>query len=187
MNINLELARTSLNETIAAISALKDEELSKLASILDGSQKNESFIWTAGNGGSASTAAHLACDIGKGVGSTHDKPFRTLAINEQSISQSAWANDEGYENAIVNQLKNLAKAGDTLLCISGSGNSKNIVNASQYASENGITVVCLVGRNGGAISKYADFELRVDSTDMQVLENVHLVIVHWLFKALVKI
>ena len=71
-----------------------------------------------------------------------------------------------------------------MLAISGSGNSPNVVNAAKWAKENGYLVAAMVGRDGGRLSEHSDIELRVDSTDMQVLENVHLVIVHWLFKAL---
>jgi D-sedoheptulose 7-phosphate isomerase len=185
MALNIQDASNDLRETIDAIASLKEEELQELAKILQSAQKANSFIWTAGNGGSASTAAHLSCDVGKGVGSTHLLPFRTIAINEQMISQSAWANDYGFEHALTNQLKNLSRPGDVLICISGSGNSQNIVNAARYAKENEIKVVNMLGIEGGAISQFSDFEIRVKSADMQVIENVHLVIVHWLFKALV--
>jgi D-sedoheptulose 7-phosphate isomerase len=186
LSITLDIARAqrSLDETVSAIQSLNQEKLQALANLVGSLQASQGFLWTMGNGGSSSTASHLACDIGKGISASLDSPIRALSINEQAITQSAWANDFGFENAMQNQLEQLARPGDAVLAISGSGNSPNVVNATQWAKENKLPVAVLVGKNGGKLSAYADIELRVDSTDMQVLENVHLVVVHWLFKAL---
>ena len=184
MNLDLARAQRSLEETRHAIDALDQGALSQLAHFVIEVQASEGVLWTMGNGGSSSTGAHMACDVGKRIGSSRDTPVRALSLNEQSITQSAWANDFGFEDALRNQLEQLAQPGDAILVISGSGNSANIVNAAKWASEHQLPVAALVGRNGGKISEFADIEIRVDSTDMQVLENVHLVIVHWLFKAL---
>lgn len=184
MNLDLRRAQASLDETVAAIQTLDQEVLQRLAGLIASLQTSQGILWTMGNGGSSSTGSHMACDVGKGIGASLDAPIRALSINEQAITQSAWANDFGFEDAMRNQLEQLARPGDAVLAISGSGNSPNVVNAAQWAKENGLPVATLVGRNGGRLSEHADIELRVDSTDMQVLENVHLVVVHWLFKAL---
>ena len=184
MNLDLARAQRSLDETRHAIDVLDQGSLSQLADFVMEVQGSQGVLWTMGNGGSSSTGAHMACDIGKGIGASLDTPVRALSLNEQSISQSAWANDFGFEDALRNQLEQLARPGDAILVISGSGNSANIVHAAKWASEHQLPVAALVGRTGGKVSEFADIEIRVDSTDMQVLENVHLVIVHWLFKAL---
>ena len=186
MSINLDLTRAqaSLDETRAAIDGLDQSALIRLAELIAGLAESQGILWTMGNGGSSSTGSHMACDVGKGIGASLDAPIRALSINEQAITQSAWANDFGFEDAMRNQLEQLARPGDAVLAISGSGNSPNVVTAAQWAKANGYPVAVLVGRNGGKLSQHADIELRVDSTDMQVLENVHLVVVHWLFKAL---
>ena len=184
MNLDLVRAQRSLDETSAAIASLDQTALIQLAELIANLGKTEGILWTMGNGGSSSTGSHMACDVGKGVGASLESPIRALSINEQAITQSAWANDFGFEDAMRNQLEQLARPGDAVLAISGSGNSQNVVNAAEWAKANGHAVAILVGRNGGKLSAFADVEIRVDSTDMQVLENVHLVIVHWLFKAL---
>ncbi len=186
MSIRLDLARaqSSLDETVQAIQTLDQDALIALAQMIAGLQRSQGILWTMGNGGSSSTGSHMACDVGKGIGASHDAPIRALSINEQAITQSAWANDFGFEDAMRNQLEQLARPGDAVLAISGSGNSPNVVTAARWAREHGHPVAILVGRNGGRLSEFADIELRVNSTDMQVLENVHLVIVHWLFKAM---
>jgi D-sedoheptulose 7-phosphate isomerase len=184
MSLDLQRAQRSLEETQHAIGALDQDVLIRLANLIADLGESQGILWTMGNGGSSSTGSHMACDVGKGIGASRESPIRALSINEQAITQSAWANDFGFEDAMRNQLEQLARPGDAVLCISGSGNSPNVVNAAEWAKEHGLPVVALVGRNGGKLSAHADIELRVDSTDMQVLENVHLVVVHWLFKAL---
>jgi D-sedoheptulose 7-phosphate isomerase len=184
MNLDLNRAQASLDETVYAIQSLDQEVLKRLAGLISELQTSQGILWTMGNGGSSSTGSHMACDVGKGVGASLEAPIRALSINEQAITQSAWANDFGFEDAMRNQLEQLARPGDAVLAISGSGNSPNVVNAAQWAKESGYPVAILVGRHGGRLSPFADIELRVDSNDMQVLENVHLVVVHWLFKAL---
>jgi D-sedoheptulose 7-phosphate isomerase len=184
MNLDLARAQASLDETVHAIQSLDQHVLQRLAALISDLQHSQGILWTMGNGGSSSTGSHMACDIGKGIGASLDAPIRALSINEQAITQSAWANDFGFEDAMRNQLEQLARPGDAVLAISGSGNSPNVINAARWASENGYPVAILVGRDGGRLSEHGDIELRVDSTDMQVLENVHLVVVHWLFKAL---
>ena len=184
MSLDLERAQRSLDETVLAIHALDQAVLERLAGLIGSLQKSQGILWTMGNGGSSSTGSHMACDVGKGIGASLASPVRALSINEQAITQSAWANDFGFEDAMRNQLEQLARPGDAVLAISGSGNSPNVVTAAEWAKTNGYPVAILVGRDGGRLSEYADVEIRVDSTDMQVLENVHLVVVHWLFKAL---
>lgn len=184
MNLDLARARASLDDTVRAIQGLDQDVLQQLAHMISDLQRSQGILWTMGNGGSSSTGSHIACDVGKGIGASLDAPIRALSINEQAITQSAWANDFGFEDAMRNQLEQLARPGDAVLAISGSGNSPNVVNAAQWAKANGYPVAIMVGRNGGKLSEHADLELRVDSDDMQVLENVHLVVVHWLFKAL---
>lgn len=184
MNLDLDRAQRSLDETILAIQSLDQQVMSNLAQLIANLQETQGVLWTMGNGGSSSTGSHMACDVGKGIGASLNSPIRALSINEQAITQSAWANDFGFEAAMCNQLEQLARPGDAVLAISGSGNSPNVVNAAKWAKENGYPVAVLVGKNGGKLSDHADVELRVNSTDMQVLENVHLIVVHWLFKAL---
>lgn len=184
MSPDLAKAQQSLDETVHAIQTLDQAALRAIADLLLSLSSSHGTLWTMGNGGSSSTGSHMACDVGKGIGATMDSPIRCLSINEQAITQSAWANDFGFDLALSNQLAQLARPGDAVLCISGSGNSPNVVHAAAWAKEHGLPVVILVGRLGGKLSPYSDIELRVDSTDMQVLENVHLVVVHWLYKAL---
>lgn len=186
MNLELQRAREYLDETQAAIRALDEETLSKLGALLASLSQSGGTLWTMGNGGSASTASHMSCDIGKGVSCSYELPIRAICINDLMATQSAWGNDFGFDEALKNNLEQLARPGDVVLAMSGSGKSANVVNAAQWARANGCTVVALVGSKPGPLSDAADLVIHVASDDMQVIENVHLVIDHWLYKALAR-
>lgn len=185
MSLDLKQANSYLKETALAIESLDRTVLESIAKEILEMQKRGGTLWSMGNGGSASTGAHLACDVGKGISLGRSRPFRAFSLNEQMTVQSAWSNDFGHENAFANHLKHLATSLDVVMLISGSGNSSNIVKAAKWASESKIMTISLVGASGGVVSEYSSLELRVNSEDMQVIENVHLVVVHWIYKAMV--
>lgn len=186
MQVDLGRGESYLDETVDAIKKIDQRMLSEMASIVADLGASGGTLWTIGNGGSASTGAHLACDVGKGVSTNCEVPIRSICINEQMVSQSAWANDFGFDDALLNQLKVLARPGDAILAISGSGSSKNIVNAVAWGIRERLKVMSMTGLSGGALRGLDHLQIRVQSDDMQVIENVHLVIVHWLYKVLSK-
>ncbi len=140
MSPDLLRAQASLDETVAAIQSLDQDVLKRLADLIAGLGQSQGILWTMGNGGSSSTGSHMACDVSKGIGASREAPIRALSINEQAITQSAWANDFGFEDAMRNQLEQLARPGDAVLAISGSGNSPNVVTAAEWAKTNGYPV-----------------------------------------------
>jgi D-sedoheptulose 7-phosphate isomerase len=97
---------------------------------------------------------------------------------------SAWANDFSYEVALERQLEIYASPGDLFIAISGSGKSQNIINALNAAKRMGIKSVALLGFDGGTAVDIADLPIVIKSTDMQIIENLHMIITHWIFKAL---
>lgn len=143
---------------------------------------NNGILWTAGNGGSASTASHAQCDLSKGLHRTREFQSRVICLTDMTATYSAWANDFSFDAAIENLCVNFVQTNDALLLISGSGNSQNVLKAARYAKSKGIKVFALTGFDGGALIDIADFCIHVQSTDMQVVENLHLILVHWLFK-----
>lgn len=146
--------------------------------------KREGIVWTAGNGGSASTASHLVCDLAKGVAEKSLSRVKAFCLNDNLALNSAWANDHDYESALERQLEKSASSTDLLIVVSGSGNSRNVINAVKRARVMNIESAALLGFDGGEVRKMADISVVVDSYDMQVVENLHLVLAHWIFKAL---
>ena len=155
-------------------------EIDKLASILIESRKNKNTIFIMGNGGSASTASHFVGDLSKGTIADGFPRFKAVALTDNIPNMLAWANDEGYEQIFVEQLKNLMEPGDVVIGISASGNSMNVVKAIEYANRNGGLTIGLSGCDGGKLVKCAQENIRVPSSYMQKVEDIHLLIEHLL-------
>lgn len=141
-------------------------------------------IFIAGNGGSASTASHLACDLAKTVlGSkptTKEKRFKAISLSDNIALLTAWSNDEGYENIFSEQLKNLAQQGDLLLVISASGNSPNIIKALNAAKSLKMNSIGLLGFGGGKAKELAEDSIVIESYDYGYVEGTHSVLAHML-------
>jgi len=135
-------------------------------------------IFVCGNGGSASTASHFVCDIVKGASYDRDQRFRILALTDSLPTITAYSNDVGYECIFAEQLKNFAQAGDVVMCISGSGNSPNVLRAIEYANSIGCKTIALTGRNGGKLGPLAQLNIQVPVPHMGRIEDAHMVICH---------
>lgn len=170
----------SLNET--GLNLLNKSDVMKACHLIENTAKNNGVIWTAGNGGSASTASHAQCDLSKGVSESAAINIRAVCLNDLMPLLSAWENDFGHEEAIVNICKTHVQINDLLLLISGSGNSSNIINAANWARENNIQSITLTGFDGGRLRSLGTCSIHVPIQDMQVVENLHLVIIHYFLK-----
>jgi D-sedoheptulose 7-phosphate isomerase len=135
-------------------------------------------IFVCGNGGSASTASHFTCDIVKGASYNRDTRFRIMALSDSPATLSAYSNDVGYECVFVEQLKNFAQPGDLVMCISGSGNSPNVVRAMEYANSIGCRTIALTGRDGGKLAPLAQLNIQVAVPHMGRIEDAHMVVCH---------
>jgi len=140
----------------------------------DGSKQ----IFVCGNGGSASTASHFTCDIVKGASYNRDKRFRIVALADSLATLTAYSNDVSYEHIFVEQLKNFAQPGDLVMCISGSGNSPNVVRAMEYANSIGCRTIALTGRDGGKLGPLAQLNIQVAVPHMGRIEDAHMVVCH---------
>ena len=135
-------------------------------------------IFTCGNGGSASTASHLACDLVKGASYQRSKRFRVMALTDAAPTISAYSNDVGYDCVFVEQLKNFAEPDDLFMGISGSGNSPNVIHALDYARSIGCRTIALTGRDGGKLGPMADPNIQVPAPHMGRIEDAHMIICH---------
>lgn len=146
-------------------------------SILDAADRG-AHVYIAGNGGSASTASHFACDLSKSTALHGHRRLRVTSLTDSVALVTAWANDTSYERAFAEHLTGLVQPADVLLTISVSGNSPNVLAAVAVARERGARTVALVGRGGGALSSAVDIAVQVDSQDYGVVEDCHLAIQH---------
>ncbi len=135
-------------------------------------------IFVVGNGGSASTASHLACDLGKGTSVAGKPRFRVISLTDNVATMTAWSNDVAYEDVFVEQLKNLVNAGDVVIGISASGNSENVIRAMQHAADIGCNTIGWSGFGGGKLATICDVNVVVDSHQYGPVEDVHLILNH---------
>jgi D-sedoheptulose 7-phosphate isomerase len=159
-------------------SAVDLESLETAATMLLECQARGRVVFIAGNGGSAATASHFACDLAKGTRRNGPPTFRVVALTDNLPVLTAWANDDGYDRIFAEQLRSLARAGDLLVLISASGNSPNILAAAEEARTLGVASIGLTGRCGGNLAPLVDLAVRVPSDQIEVVEDAHLVVAH---------
>jgi D-sedoheptulose 7-phosphate isomerase len=162
----------------AAVEALPRDRLATLGEMLYRAYRNEKQVFTLGNGGSASTASHMAADLAKNTIDANMRRFRVISLNDNTSMLTALANDLGYENVFREQLQNLIRPGDLLIAVSASGNSSNVLNAVRYAQSQCAETVCLLGFDGGQAAGLVDLSIVVPSEHYGVVEDVHLIINH---------
>ena len=169
-----------------AYDALDRDQINDVMNILLKAYENESTIYIFGNGGSASTASHYVCDFNKGVSIKLAKKFRFICLNDNTATVMAIANDCGYENVFSMQLEGKLRKGDVIFAISGSGNSKNVIKAVEYAKGQGNEIISLTGYDGGKLLQLSDHPIHVDVNDMQIAEDVHMMLCHMISSVLAR-
>jgi D-sedoheptulose 7-phosphate isomerase len=149
-----------------------------------GAFDNKRTVFTCGNGGSATTASHMAADLGKNSAMPGKERLRVIGLADNMSWFSALGNDLGYENVFVEQLANFVQSGDVLIAISASGNSPNVVKAAEYARAHGAKVIGLVGFKGGKLKEIADISVHSRIEDYGPVEDCHLMLDHIFVEAL---
>ena len=160
----------------STLDALDPKALEALVEAFHTTYEKGGNIYTMGNGGSGASASHAAGDFLKGASYGLDKRFRMICLNDNLPSMMAIANDIGWESIFIEPLKNFLSPNDLVIGISGSGNSKNVVNALEFANAQGATTVAMSGFKGGKISEIATINVHAPVMDMEVTEDVHMVI-----------
>ncbi len=175
-------AKEYLERVCREIQALDLAQVETISQLIEDAYHAGRFVFIIGNGGSGANASHLCEDLAKATLRDFEgqKRLKVLSLTDNTSAIMAWGNDEGYDRIFVEQLKNLASPGDTLLAISGSGNSPNILRAVEWANNNGLTTVGLTGYGGGTLRTMAQHNLHVGIDDMGIVESVHLIAGHWI-------
>ena len=164
-------------ESLRVLDQISEVDLIQFVTLLDQVRSAGNQVFLCGNGGSASTASHLANDLGKGASLGQVQRFRVLALTDNMPWITALANDLDYSQIFLEQLKNYAQPGDLLVVLSGSGNSPNVLEAVSWANENQIQTIGLTGRTG-ELGRLAQHTIRVDSAHMGHIEEAHFLIQH---------
>ena len=172
----------SIEQSIAAKRAILDNpefqsRIQQAAEMITESLRQGGKIHFCGNGGSAADAQHLAAEL-SGRFYFDRPPLNAEALHCNTSYLTAVGNDYGYDLVFSRLLRGTAKAGDVIVGISTSGNSKNILNAFEAAKEMGVKIIALTGETGGAMKDYADILLNAPSKDTPRIQESHIMIGH---------
>jgi D-sedoheptulose 7-phosphate isomerase len=181
--INIVSAKQYFDDLQRVVARVSREGLDQIASTLMEAYESGRTVFTFGNGGSAALASHLACDLGKGTAYCNGgKRFRVLALTDNLSVLTAWANDSGYEDVFSEQLRTFIQPQDVAFAISASGNSRNVLNALRVAREARAKTVGISGFEGGQMKPLCDICVVVPSSNMQIIEDLHLAMSHSIFR-----
>lgn len=181
MDSKLSQIRSQLAEGAEVKRSMADgcsEEILKASDlIIDTIRKGRKILW-CGNGGSAAQAQHLSTELLGGLRRHDLAPLPSVSLTTDSSLLTAWSNDVGFDTLFSRQIEGLGNAGDTLIALSTSGNSENVVKGVDAAEEKGLSLIVLTGRDGGRLADRGDVCIRVPSDDTQRIQEGHLAAGH---------
>lgn len=173
-----------IQELKTALDKLSHAEIEKVVQRIHQARLAGRRIFVMGNGGSASTANHMVCDLAKNTRMDGWPAIKIIGLSDNMAIFSALANDEGYESVFAQQLANLVEPEDVVIAISASGNSNNVLKAVQLAGEVGATTIGFTGFDGGQLAGMVDMQLHVPSHCIEHVEDIHLMLEHLIVQAL---
>ena len=166
------------------MASLDQDEVELAIDLIIKTWHSDNQIVTCGNGGSANTSSHYITDWNKMSHLATGKQFRGVCLSDNTGLITAYANDLSYEDVFSEQVKNLLLPDDLLITVSGSGNSENVVLATEVANQLGVTTLAICGYDGGKLRQISNHSVWIRSFDMQICEDAHLLFGHVVMKAL---
>ncbi|MCH2596391.1 MAG: SIS domain-containing protein [Pirellulales bacterium] len=173
---------TRLNEEIGRVDS---QAMTHWADLIYEAWQQEKWVFLFGNGGSGTTASHMAEDLGKSTLDEADlkdeskKRLKVLSLTDNAGWLMAVGNDLAYDQIFVQQLMNYGSRGDVVIAISGSGNSPNVLQAVDWANRHDLKTFGLTGYSGGKLKAMQQDGLHVALDDMGMVESIHLCLFHW--------
>ena len=171
--------QNEFDEHIKAVNSLHEltEKVSDAAQICIQSLKQGGKILILGNGGSAADAQHFAAEL-VGRFKLNRKGLPAVALTTDTSALTSIGNDFGFNNIFKRQVEALANAKDVLIAISTSGNSENIINALEAASNLSCKTIGLAGKGGGLMNQYCDLLIVAHSDSTPRIQEIHIIIEH---------
>ena len=175
----VEYAKRYFENLSGLLKGVDPQAVARFIEVILGARERGATIFFMGNGGSATTASHFANDLLIGTRSP-SAPFRVISLTDNTAIMTALANDFGFEEIFVRQLKALGRAGDVLVGISASGNSANLIRAFEHAASAGIKTFAITAFDGGKMKKMADDGIHMPTPvgDYGPAEDAHLILDH---------
>lgn len=172
------------NDEIAVINRLNHDDINEAMNAIADAFDRDAEIYIFGNGGSAATASHYANDFNKGISEKVGKKFRMHCLCDNYPTVMAIANDISYDEVFRFQLEGILCPTDLVIGISGSGNSKNVLNAIDYAKSIGCKTMGITGYHGGKLKELSDYHMDAMVDDMQITEDLHMIFDHMMYRVL---
>lgn len=181
----IDYLKTYKEAITKAMDSIKEEPYEDAYNVLHRSALLGKRVFVCGNGGSASIAEHFSCDHEKGVRTGTGLLPQVISLSSNMAKITAIGNDIGFEHIFSTQLAfSNANSDDTLVVVSSSGNSPNILKALEHANRMRMRSIALVGFDGGEARNLADYVLHVNSGNYGIVEDCHQIIMHSLAQAL---
>jgi D-sedoheptulose 7-phosphate isomerase len=171
-----------LADTVQLAANLSREDIAAFVDVLEQAWLDGRRIFVCGNGGSASLATHLACDLNKNCSLPGRPRLKIVALTDNLPVLTAYANDVSYADVFVEQIQNLWQDGDVVIGISGSGDSENVVRCLNWAKEHGGQTLGLLAFGGGRCAPLCDVAVIAPTHDMQHAEDAHTIVMHLLMQ-----
>ena len=173
-----EKIKRYISELNVLLEKLPVEDIDRVVSLLEKTRESRSHVFIFGNGGSAATASHFACDLSKGSVSEGNHRIKAFSLTDNVHLLTAWANDASYDMVFAEQIHNYVEPGDVVIAISGSGNSPNVLNGITVARDKGATTVGFIGFSGGRLKDLVDIHVIAPIDNMERAEDMHLLFEH---------
>ena len=171
---------------INILKELDVHDINAAINLLEETRKRDGTIYIFGNGGSSTTASHYVNDFNKGISEHIEQKFRFQCLNDNMATVMAVANDIGFEEVFRFQLLNKLMPEDIVIAISGSGNTKNVLNAVHYARQQKCKVIGLTGYDGGELKRLSDISIHVPVNSMQITEDIQMALDHLMMSVFYK-
>jgi D-sedoheptulose 7-phosphate isomerase len=184
-----EIIKGYLTDSISCLNNIIEKDIDKIERIVDALIKVHDTggqIFIMGNGGSASIASHIASDFSKAWLGDRLMRLKAFSLTDNVSLLTAWMNDAGRDQMFVGPLETLMNKGDVVIGISGSGTSKNVVEAIKFARAKGALTIGFTGFKGGHLKNEAEISFVVPSNSFKRLEDVHMLLGHLIKAVLVK-
>jgi len=176
--LRLAVIRRYFNDIKSALDDMPIDPILEVINALHQARIERKTVYIFGNGGSAATASHCACDFARST-NHHDIPgLKAIALNDNIPMMTAWANDESYTQIYARQLEKIVDKGDVAIGISVSGNSPNILNCIKVANEREALTIGFTSKLGGKLKDIVDIPVRLPVNNMEQAEDLHLLLEH---------
>lgn len=189
----LDLTKSFLADIKTACDLISRDAIESTVDALYDAWKKGHRVFVIGNGGSASTATHLACDLAKNVTGREKRGLKAMSLNDNIPLVSALTNDEGFENIFTEQLRTWLEKDDVLIAISVHGSagrdrggawSQNLAKAIEFAKSRGATTIGITGFDGGIMKKMVDVWINTPANETFEVEPLHVLVHHLICQCL---